>query len=153
MNEKEQKPKFKLFEKLKNVKHIEVYVAVIFIIVVLLIYFSTIKKSSTSATGNKKLSTTYEMTVAGYVEEMESNLASVLSNINGISDVKVMITLDMTQAQVQDSKINLSTFPDIKGIIITAKGVGETIRKMKVLHAVEAVLDVKNGNIEILSSD
>lgn len=151
MNDKDQKPKFKLFEKLKNVKHIEIYIAIIFVVIVLLIYFSTSNKKTKSSVGGALISS--ELTVSAYIDDMESNLSKVLSSINGVSDVNVMITLDIKEAQIQDSKINLTTFPDIKGVIITAKGVSNTIQKMKVLHAVEAVLDVKNGNIEILSSD
>ena len=43
MSDNEKKIKFKWFEKLKNVKHIEIYVAVIFIVIILLIYFSSTK--------------------------------------------------------------------------------------------------------------
>ena len=64
-----------------------------------------------------------------------------------------MITLNMSQAEVVDSKINLSKFPDIKGVIVTAKGVNDTSTRMKVLHAIEAVIEVTNGNREILSSN
>ena len=42
---------------------------------------------------------------------------------------------------------------EIKGVVITAKGVNNTTNKLKVLHAVEAVIDVNNGNVEILSSE
>ena len=141
------KSSFKMFEKLKNIKHIEIYITIIFAVILLLIYMSSTTKSSDKINNDKELS------VIEYIDNMEQNLGEILSNIGGVSDVKVMITLDMTQAQVADSKINLTTFPDIKGVVVTAKGVGNTSTKMKVLHAIEAVLEIKNGNIEILSSD
>lgn len=152
MSENEKKIKFKWLEKLKNIKHIEIYIAVIFVVVLLLIYLSNSGASSKSKSLTKS---TYqdEMTITSYVANLESNLQDVLSNINGVENVKVMITLDMSNVSVENSKININTFPPIKGIIITAKGLNDTARRLKVLHAVEAVVDVTNGNIEILSSE
>lgn len=146
---KENKIGFKWLEKLKNVKHIEIYIAIIFVIVLLLIFMSTKKTSTSNGQANNMTS----LSVVAYVENMEDNLESILSKINGISEVSVMITLDMNNAEVSSSQINLSVFPEIKGIIITAKGLNNTSLKMKVLQAVEAVIDVKNNNIALLSSD
>ena len=70
-----------------------------------------------------------------------------------VSNVKVMITLDISSIEVKDSQINMSKFPKIKGVLITANGVNNTSVKMKVLHAVETVIDVEQGQIEILSSE
>ena len=148
MNEKEKKSTNKWLNKLKNIKHIEIYVAVIFIIVILLIYLSTSNSKETS----KKISTN-EMSVSAYIDQMENDLENSLSNIAGVSDVKVMITLNLKELEVVDDKVSIKTFPEIKGILITAKGVNNATNKLKVLHAVEAIIDIKNGNIEILSSE
>ena len=51
MNEK--KFGFKWLEKLKKVKHIEIYIAIIFIVILALIYLSTTKKSSGINTTNE----------------------------------------------------------------------------------------------------
>lgn len=147
MSDKEKKS-FKWLDKLKNIKHIEIYAAVLFIVILLLIYLSTTsKKSEHGSTTNSN-----ELTVIAYVENLEQNLEDILSNIGGVSAVKVMITLNLNQVEVLDSKINLSKFPEIKGVIVTADGVNNTATKLKVLHAVEAVLEISNGSIEILSS-
>jgi len=146
MNEKEKKASFKWLEKLKKIKHIEIYVAVIFLVIILLIYLSNFS-------GKKKTNSNEEMTITTYVEHLEDNLEDILSNIGGVDDVKVMITLDMATANIENSNITLGSFPEIKGVLITAKGVNDTAIKLKVLHAVEAVIDIKNKSIEILSSD
>lgn len=148
MSDNEKKPGFKLFEKLKKIKHIEVYIAIIFIVVLLLIYLSNFNKSNDTSEINSS-----EMTVTAYIDNLENRLQEILSNIGGVSDVKVLITLDMNTAVVNDSNIVLDKFPAIKGVLITAKGVNDTATKLKVLHAVEAVIDITNGNIEILSSE
>ena len=149
MSEKETKTRPKWLEKLKNIKHIEVYIAIIFIVILLLIYFSNNKsKEETKAIEQAK-----ETTVTAYIYDMERNLEEILSNIAGVSNVKVMITLDLKNIQVNNSQLTMETFPDIKGVVVTAKGVGNTTNKLKVLHAIEAVIDINNGNIEILSSE
>lgn len=147
MSEKE-KPKLKWLEKLKRIKHIEVYIAIIFIVILLLIYLSNFapKKKSSQIDTN-------ELSVITYIDKLENNLEDILSNIDGVTDVKVLITLDMKSALVENSNINLSEFPEIKGVIVTAKGVNNTSTKLKVLHAIEAVIEIKNDNIQILSSD
>ena len=148
MSEKEKKQTFRWLEKLKNIKHIEIYVAIIFVVILLLIYLSNFSNSS-----SKKSTNAQEMSIIEYTTYMEDNLEDILANISGVSNVKVMITLNMNQAEVMDSQITLNQFPEIKGVIITAKGVENTATKLKVLHAVQAVLDITNGNIEILSSN
>jgi len=149
MSDKEKRASPKWLEKLKNIKHIEIYIAIIFIIILALIFMSNYNTIGTKQ--NNKISS--ELTVTDYVEGVEQNLEEILTKIEGVTNVKVMITLDMSQADVVDSKINLNKFPNIKGVIITANGVSDTSTRMKVLHAVEAVLEITNGNIEILSSD
>lgn len=139
----------KIFDKLKKIKHIEIYIAVIFIVIILLIYMSTNKTKTSKQTKENKSNTT----ITGYIEHLEDNLEEILSDIKGVSNVNVLITLDMDTATVKDSNILLDKFPEIKGIVITAKGVKDTTLKMKVLRAVQTVVDVNNGRIEILSSE
>lgn len=149
MTETKKKNTPKWLEKLKNIKHIEIYIVVIFITILALIYTSSLKKKSVFS----KSGTSNDLTVTSYIDNLETDLESILSNIGGVSNVKVMITLDMENLSLENSKITLSTFPAIKGIIVTAKGVSNTNTKMKVLQAIEAVIDVKNGNVQILSCE
>ena len=143
----EGKSKIKWLEKIKKIKHIEIYIAMIFIVIIMLIYFSNHSQNS------KNKTTANDLTVSAYIDKMELNLENILSNISGVSNVEVMITLNLSELGVNENNIIMSTFPSIKGILVTAKGVDNTTTKMKVLHAIEAVLDVTNGNIEILSSE
>jgi len=147
MSDKEKKPTIRWLEKLRNIKHIEIYVAIIFIVIVLLIFLPN------RSTNDDKKSTTNEMTVTAFIDNMEKDLEEILSNISGVSNVNVMISLNLSDLEVENNKINMVTFPKINGILVTAKGVNDTAIKMKVLHAIESVVDVTNGNIEILSSE
>ena len=151
MSDKPQKSKFKWIEKLKNIKHIEIYITIIFAIILILVFFSSTDKTSTSSI--KQNSTKEEITVTSYIDNMETKLENILSKINGAGDVSVMVTLDMSNATIEDNIIQTTTFPDIKGIVIVASGVENTQVKMKILQAVQAVVDISSGRIEILSSN
>ena len=146
----EEKKSFSFIEKLKKVKHIEIYIAIIFIVILLLIYMSNFK-SNTGISNNT--TTTNDMSVTAYIDNLEKNLGEILSSIGGVSDVRVLISLDINQASIENSQITLSEFPPIKGVVVTAKGVNNSMLKMKVLEAIQAVIDVPNGNIQILSGE
>ncbi len=146
----EKKVKFKWLEKLKNVKHIEIIIIGIFLVVLLLIYFSTPKSKSSSNSSSNQDS---QLTITRYVDNLEADLENTISKIKGVGNVQVLITLDMSGATIEDDVIKTSSFPQIKGIVIVASGVDNTSVKMNVLRAVEAVVDISTGSVEILSSN
>ena len=152
MSDKPRQSKFKWVEKLKNIKHIEIYITIIFAAILILIFFSS--TSSNKTPNNKAINNTpQETTITSYVNNMEDKLEHILSQVNGASNVSVMITLDMTNATINNNIIQTSAFPTIKGIVVVAKGVENTQVKMNVLKAVQAVVDISSGRIEILSSN
>lgn len=151
MSDKSRPSKFKWMDKLRNIKHIEIYITIIFAIVLLLIFFSTTGNKQ-SNTNNKISNTkTSQTTITNYVEDMEIKLEQILSQVQGASNVKVMLTLDMSDAIIKDNVIQTQNFPDIKGIVIVANGVDNTMVRMNMLKAVQAVIDINSGRIEILS--
>lgn len=152
MSDKPRQSKFKWIEKLKNVKHIEIYITIIFAVIIMLIFFSSIGGNKTSTSKNKT-DITQETTITAYISNMENKLEDILSQVQGASNVKVMITLDMTGSVVKDNIVQTSNFPTIKGVVIVAKGVDNTAVKMNMLKAVQAVIDISSGRIEILSSN
>ncbi len=149
MSEKEKKFSFKWLDKLKNIKHIEIYLTLIFIIIILLIYFGNFSSSKkTTHTENNN-----ELSVVTYIDKLEKELTDMLVSINGVNDIKVMISLDLKELQVENSQIKINDFPDIKGVVITGKGLNNTATKLKVLQVAETLLDITKGKIQILSSD
>ena len=152
MSDKPSRSKFKWVEKLKNIKHIEIYITLIFAIILLLIFFSSTGSKKTP-TSYSKSSNTSQTTITGYIDNMETKLEHILSQVQGASDVSVMVTLDMANTAIKDNIIQTSEFPEVKGIVIVAKGVENTAVKMNILKAVQAVIDISSGRIEILSSN
>ncbi|MBQ7880858.1 MAG: hypothetical protein IJ358_03345 [Clostridia bacterium] len=153
MSEKSQKSKFKWVEKLKNIKHIEIYITLIFAIILILIFFSSTGSTNKSSNTAKLNNSVEETTITTYVSNMETKLEDILSQIQGASNVNVMITLDMTSSTVKENIIETTNFPEVKGVVIVAKGVENTAVKMNILKAVQAVIDISSGRIEILSSN
>lgn len=145
------KIKFKWLEKLKNIKHIEFIVLAIFVVIILLIYGSTFKKKSNSKTSQISYEGSNNMN--GYLEKLERDLEGTISQIKGVSNAKVLITLNMSNATIANNEIQTNTFPDIQGVVVVAKGVEDTSVKLNVLKAVEAVLNISTGCIEILSAN
>lgn len=153
MSDKSRPSKFKWIDKLRNIKHIEIYITIIFAIILILIFFSSTGNKQ-SVSSNKSSSTKVtQTTITSYVDDMESKLEQILSQVQGASNVSVMLTLDMAQATVKDNVIQTQNFPDVKGVVIVASGVENTIVKMNILKAVQAVIDISSGRIEILSSN
>ena len=144
------KVKFKWLEKVKNIKHIEIYIIIIFLVIVFLIYGSTFNNKSKT---NTQSAEDKPLTVSKYVDDLENNLEKTLSNIKGASNVNVLITLDLKDAEIKDNVIQASYFPAIKGVLIVASGVEDTNVKLNMLKAVQAVIEINSGCIEILSSN
>lgn len=149
MSDGQVKKKNKFLERLRSIKHIEIYVAVIFGIIMILIYLSTLNTNQTK--NNFTQSTT--TTVTQYIDKMEYDLEKILAQMKGVSKVSVMISLVTEELTVENSNISVSTFPSIKGVVVVAKGVDDTFVRLNVLKAVQAVIKVSNGSIEILSSN
>lgn len=112
----------KLFQKLKNIKHIEIIVAVIFAVIIMLIYMSSLddNKSSKNSQGTN----------------LEVRLESILSDIDGAGNVSVLI--------------NTSSDETIDGVIVVASGAENIGVRLNILRAVETVLKIPTAQIEIL---
>lgn len=153
MNDKNRPIKLKWIDKLKNIKHIEIYITIIFIIILLLILFSSSSSKQKTTTSKSSSNKVEQTTITTYIDEMENKLEHILSQVEGASNVNVMLTLNMDDAIIKDNIIQTQGFPNVKGVIIVANGVENTMVRMNILKAVQAVIDISSGRIEILSSN
>lgn len=136
-----------LLDKLKGIKHIEIIIAVIFGLILILIYMSGVTDELTV--------TTTDNTVEGYVTRQEEKLEEVLSNINGASNVSVVITLDMEDVQVDETtgELLMNTFPSIKGVVIVAGGVDNVEVKLNIIKAAQALFGLSSSSVEVFLSN
>lgn len=170
--------KNQFFKKLKNIKHIEIYIAIIFIVILIAIYFVDFNKSSGTSTTTASASyTAYE-----YANYVEDKLEKVLSNIKNAGKVSVMVSIEsgseIIYATTSEEKTNTVSsgststvvsepvivtnkgnsqpiiikeyMPKINGVIVVAEGANNISVRLELLKAVEAILNVPTTNIEIL---
>ena len=80
----------KLFEKIKKIKHWEIYLAALAVVIILVIYFSTL-----SFGGGKKTdeadNTGLTLSAETYADKLEAKLLSVIGNIRGVGAVSVIV--------------------------------------------------------------
>lgn len=85
----------KLWAKIKQIKHWEIYLAVIAVVIVVGIYFSTVggKSTTTTAEGN---SATISATLGetDYATQLENKLQTVLGSVAGAGKVAVLVMTD-----------------------------------------------------------
>lgn len=116
--------KIAIIQKLKNIKHIEIIIAIIFGIIIFLIYFSTVSSSNTQTNNSSQT-------------EFEQRLCAILDDIEGAGNVSVFVNTS-------------ESTDEIVGIIIVSSGAGQTKVRLEILKAVQTVLSVPTTNIEIL---
>jgi stage III sporulation protein AG len=83
----------KIWEKVKQIKHWEIYAAVIVVVVMLGIYLSSIRQQSNQSKSTEQL-TTITNTENTYASQLEGKLQNVMSCIAGAGRVAVMVMTD-----------------------------------------------------------
>ena len=177
---KEKEKHFKFLSFLKNNKLIKItknkkaYVAIVCLLslIVFAIFFSSVgSKKANNNTVEQPSSSTVD-----FVSETEARLKTILSSVKGISDVNVYISVSSTPifcyatdttsqngsnqetSNIVFSKSGTSTtpvlvktiYPEIKGVLIVAKGAGEAKVKLMLCDCLSSVLNVPASCIQIL---
>ncbi|MGN1201100.1 MAG: hypothetical protein ACI4R8_02410 [Candidatus Caccovivens sp.] len=163
--------------KIKNIKHIQIYLAIFIGIIVCAICFSGLQISKNDKSSD--LSTENSSTTQEYVQDLENRLCNVLSKISGVGHVNVVITLQSgfsyeyatdteTKTMLSDGIQTTTTteniilvsgqpvvvkelYPVVKGVVVVAEGAEDVKVKMAILEAVETVLQVSQNEITILA--
>ena len=172
--------KITIWERLKNIKHFEIIIVVVFCAILLLIYSSTF--SSTKSEKN----TLTALTTEEYAEYLENKLSNVLSQINGAGNVSVMVTLacgveyvyatnatEETTSQTNNGVTTTQTttteeiilvsqsgkdsplvikenLPKVSGVLIVSSGASNISVMLELQKAVMALLEINAEDIEIL---
>lgn len=189
MNEVEVKSKEKkkslfsgsnFINKIKSIKHIEIYLVLLFLFILILIFMSTFKTKDDTTT------TTSSFSVEYYSNMLEEKLEKVLSNVKDAGNVSVMVMVESgieyvyateseevtnsntissgssTKTTTTDSILTVSkngtstpvivkeNMPKVTGVIIVASGATSASVRLELLKAVQALLNVDSKNVEIL---
>ena len=164
-----------LYNKIKSVKHIEIYLALILCVIVALCYFFFLSPESDKKEEN---STENYTNAVEYADYLEHKLCNVLSDMTGVKSVSAIITLDggFTYEYAVDSEQNTTNsgssstsvitdttilvdgqpiivkvnYPKIKGVVIVAEGSEDFSVKMNILEAVQTLLEISASDITVL---
>lgn len=169
--------KLPFIQKLKSIKHLEIYVAVIFVLILVAIYFTGNTKQVSTNTNSSVTSSVFD-----YATYLEEKLSKLLSDVDGAGKVSVMVTLDGTSEIVYATSIEEKTneslitngstsntiittepifasgepvvvkeyLPKITGVVVVSQGAESVKVKLELLRAVQTILDVSSSKIQIL---
>ncbi len=170
-----------LINKIKKIKHFEIYLAIGLACLIAIIYFVGLNTSDKTkqnlSTENDNISTNYSSSEE-YVNYLENKLENVLEDIKGVGNVNVIITLEkgfeyvyVTEEETKTTSngsiitttnivlingqpvLQEEIFPIIKGIVVVADGASDISIKMNILSVLQTIVEVDNSKINILQSN
>ncbi|MCH5160079.1 MAG: hypothetical protein J1F66_04435 [Clostridiales bacterium] len=115
------------FAKLKSIKNIEIYIALILAVVVILLVFA--------GNGAKNTSKTVEDDT--YIDEMEHKICNVIQKIDGCGKAEVAISYDGDEYVI--------------GVVVVAEGANDPIIRFKIVEVVVTLLDVDSTSVSVFT--
>ena len=165
------------FAKLRKNKNFYVYVAIGLAVLIAIIYFASFASSNESPSTNtdnidQNLSTSEE-----YARSLENKLENVISQMQGTSNVDVVVTLEkgfeytyLTEEETRVSASGITStsttvvmvdgqpvlvaenYPLIKGIAVVCSGADNVSVKMNIISLIQTVVEINSANISIYTS-
>ena len=165
------------FAKLTKNKNFYLYLAIGLAVLIAIIYFAsfaTTKEKPSTNTDNKvqNLSTSEE-----YARSLENKLENVISQMQGTSNVDVVVTLEkgfeytyLTEEETRVSASGITStsttvvmvdgqpvlvaenYPLIKGIAVVCSGADNVSVKMNIISLIQTVVEINSANISIYTS-
>ncbi|MDD4839806.1 MAG: hypothetical protein PHE93_03950 [Clostridia bacterium] len=126
-----------VLKKLKKVKNIE-FIACVFILAIALLLYSVVSNANSNISD-----TTASTTSSESATDIESRLASILSQIDGAGNVSVMVTY-CDEVLGGDSK-------KISGVIVVASGADDIGVRLELMQAVETALSIDAKLVDVFT--
>ena len=172
--------KIPFLKKLKTVKHIEIIIFAIFIIIALLIAFSGSNPFSfLSSNESKQTTTSYSyFSTLDYVRTQEEKMTNLLKDIDGVNDVKVMLSIKSSGEIIYAKNIEEKTsqsvttktesivfvssngeskplilmekLPEFNGAVIVTESAKDVKVKLNIISAVQTALGIASDSINVL---
>ena len=166
-----------MFEKVRKIKHIEIYLTVFVAIIIAIIYFSLISSNSAqsgSSTNDDNITQEFSSSME-YVNYLENKLENVLTKVKGAGNVEVAITLEKgfeyiyateeeTKTTSNGTSITSETvvmvdgqpllleeiYPIVQGIVVVSSGADDLSVKLNILSVLQTVIEIDNSKINII---
>ena len=169
-----------LYDRIKKVKHFEIYLAVGLALIVDIVYFSCIKSPpSTKEEINKIDNINSNFSTSGeYIDYLENKLENVITKVKGAGNVNVVVSLEKgfeyiyaTEEETRTTSngttitttsvvmvngqpiIKEEIYPVVNGIVVISSGANDVSVKMNILSIIQTVIDVDNSKISIYAGN
>ena len=155
----------KLYEKLRSVKNIELYAALVLSLVLIVVIFVGVKQKNPD-----------EQTVdESYIGMMEHKICSVVEKIEGCGKASVAISYASDEEKVfayetestssggvvknssslvfskGEPLVTTTLPPKIMGVVVVAEGANDPIVRYKIINVVVTLLDVSEKDVRVLT--
>ena len=161
----------KFFAKIKSVKNIELYLALLFAIIAVVVIFVVTSGGSTKTSAQVADSANFNE----YIAAMENKLTSVIGKMDGVKNVSVAISassLEQTEyaydrettvvgdKQTVTEKVVIVSGkplvtrtlpPEIYGVVVVADGADDPIVKYKIIQVVVTLLDTSADKVQVFT--
>lgn len=90
---------------------------------------------------------------SAYEAELEKRLTDILSEIEGIGELRVMVTLDTSEQTEYGKNENMLIsvkMPQVRGVIVVCGGGDSVIVREKVVRAVTSVFAVSSTRVSVI---
>lgn len=90
---------------------------------------------------------------AEYEAALEERLAGILSEIQGIGNLKIMITLDSSEENLYEKRGSepvCTKTPEIRGVIVVCDGGDNIIIREKVISAVSGAFGISTARVSVI---
>ena len=155
----------KIFAKIKSVKNIEVYIALVLAVVVILIVFL----------GGRAKKIKETVSDESYISQMEHKICSVVESIEGCGKATVAISYSSNEEHVYAYETVTTTSngvtkqtssivtvkgeplvtktlpPTILGVVVVAKGADNPVIRLKIIEVVVTLLDVQQKDVQVFT--
>ena len=124
----------------------KIIIAVLLLTVGILLIFS-------SSIGNqgKKTSETREMSLDEYRAELEKQVASICSSVEGVGECKVFITLERGEQSVYKGSAVIETKPPrVLGVSVVCRGAESDLTRRRLTEMLTAIFDIGSNRVAIL---
>lgn len=139
--------KDKITALLKNEKAVKIFVLLGFAIIII-IFLSEIFNNSSKAEVQNDINT------SDYINSLEERLEGILSEIDGVGEIHVMITMESSEESIYSAKeanITTTIMPKIRGVIVICDGAENIVIKQKVSEAISRVFGIGLTHISVIN--
>ncbi|MCM1334579.1 MAG: hypothetical protein NC084_05255 [Bacteroides sp.] len=90
---------------------------------------------------------------SAYEAELEKRLTDILSEVEGIGELSVMVTLDTSErteyGKNEDMLLGVK-MPEVRGVIVVCDGGGNVVVREKVIRAVSGVFGISSTRVSVI---